>query len=121
MTLYYSFFQSHLNYCSSVWGLRSKNSVEPLFRAQKKAVRAIENRFNNYFYNKETGECPCHTKEIFTRNKLLTVHNLIAKNCLTLVQKVLVGLCPMPIRQLFCKSNLTNQRHTTKFLGVPIL
>ena len=87
-TLYNSFIQSNLNYCSTVWGLRSKNSVEPLFRAQKKAIRTVENRYNLFFYNKDTGECPCHTKEIFERNDFLTVHNLIAKNCLSMMQKV---------------------------------
>ena len=97
-TLYNSFIQSNLNYCSTVWGLRSKNSVEPLFRAQKKAIRTVENRYNLFFYNKDTGECPCHTKEIFERNDFLTVHNLIAKNCLSMMQKVYIGLCPQPIQ-----------------------
>ena len=81
-TLYNSFIQSHLNYCSSIWGLESKSSLNNIFISQKKAVRAIENRFNNFFYNPETGDLPCHTKDIFTRNNILTVHNLIAKNCL---------------------------------------
>ena len=119
--LYNSFIQSNLNYCSSVWGLKSKNSVEPLFRAQKKAIRAIENRFNAFFYNKETGECPCHTKEIFGRNKLLTVHNLIAKNCLATMQRTLTGFCPLPIKNLFTISPTTptRLRRDHKFFVVP--
>lgn len=118
--LYNSFIQSHLNYCSSVWGLRSKNSVEVLFRAQKKAVRAVENRFNNCFYNKDTGELPCHTKEIFERNKILTVHNLIAKNCLTVMQKIHFGLGPQPIKKLFVKSpTICNTRRHAKFFEIP--
>ena len=119
-TLYNSFIQSNLNYCSSVWGLRSKNLVEPLFRAQKKAVRAIENRYNSFFYNKDSGECACHTKEIFARNKLLTVHNLIAKNCLTIMQRVYMGLSPQPIKNLFCKSTDINQRRAQTFFNVPL-
>ena len=119
-TLYNSFIQSNLNFCSSVWGLRSKNSVELLFRAQKKSIRAIENRFNLFFYNKDTGECPCHTKEIFERNSLLTVHNLIAKNCLTLMHKVYVGRCPQPIKNFFYKSSLDcRPRREQKFFEVP--
>ena len=30
-TIFHSFVQSHLNYCSSVWGLGSKNSVSKIF------------------------------------------------------------------------------------------
>ena len=121
-TLYNSFIQSNLNYCSSVWGLRSKNSVELLFRAQKKAIRAIENRFNRFFYNKDTGECPCHTKEIFKRNDMLTVHNLIAKNCLAMMQRVYVGRCPQPIKNLFSKSTLIyhRPRRIQTFFEVPL-
>ena len=121
-TLYNSFIQSNLNFCSSVWGLRSKNSVEPLFRAQKKAIRAVEKCFNLFFYNKDTGECPCHTKEIFERNSLLTVHNLIAKNCLSMMQKVYVGHCPQPIKYLFSKPTLANSRprRVHKFFDVPL-
>ena len=48
-TLYNSFIQSHLNYCSSIWGLGTKSSLNNIFTAQKKAVRAIENRFNIFF------------------------------------------------------------------------
>ena len=120
-TLYHSFIQSNLNYCSSVWGLKSKNSVEKLFRVQKKAIRAIENRYNNYFYNKETGECPCHTKEIFARNNLLTVHNLIAKNCMSMMQKVHINLAPHPILNLFCKTKLIHnaRRRKQTFFDIP--
>ena len=35
-TLYYSFIQSHLGYCSSTWGMTTKNKLKPLFIAQKK-------------------------------------------------------------------------------------
>ena len=118
--LYNSFIQSHINYCSSVWGLRSKNSVEVLFRAQKKAVRAMEKRFNNCFYNKETGELPCHTKEIFERNKVLTVHNLIAKNCLTMMQRVYIGLYPQPIKNMFSISLQNSRSRNQNFFDVPL-
>lgn len=99
--VYNSLIQSHLNYCSNIWGLGSKSSIEKIFRAQKKAIRTVENKFNNCFYNKETGELPCHTKEIFSRNKLLTVHNLIAKNCLVAMHKIYLGVSPVKIRNLF--------------------
>jgi len=48
-----------------------------------------------------TGELPCHTKEIFTRNKLLTVYNLIAKNYLTAMHRVYRKNYPKPILEIF--------------------
>ena len=85
-------------------------------------IRAVEKGFNLLFYNKDTGECPCHTKEIFERNSLLTVHNLIAKNCLSMMQKVYVGLCPEPIKYLFSKPTVANNRprRVHKFFDIPL-
>ena len=34
--IFYSFVQSHLNYCSLEWGLGPKASIEPLFSEQKR-------------------------------------------------------------------------------------
>ena len=34
--IFHSFVQSHLHYCSLVWGLGAKASIEPLFAEQKK-------------------------------------------------------------------------------------
>ena len=43
-----------MNYCSNVWGLGSKHSVNSIFIAQKKAIRSIGNGYFKYFYNKKT-------------------------------------------------------------------
>ena len=120
-TLYNSFVQSNLNYCSTVWGLKSKHSVEKVFRVQKKAIRAIENRFNNFFYNKETKETACHTKDIFARNKLLSVHNLIAKNTLSTMHKICMNLAPRPILNMFHKYGKLpeNSRRAPMIFEVP--
>ena len=64
-TLYHSFVQSHLNHCPLIWGLGNKSTLAPLFTAQKRAVRTLAPGFVNYFYNKETGEHPHHTKQVF--------------------------------------------------------
>ena len=117
--LYNSFIQSHLNYCSSVWGLGAKSSLNKFFTSQKKAVRAIENRFNNCFYNPDTGELPCHTKEIFARNNILTVHNLIAKNCLVLMHKVLLKASPINIVNLFSAVKENGHRRKPIYFDVP--
>ena len=95
--------------------------INKIFTAQKKAVRAIENKYNNFFYNSETGESPCHTKEIFTRNNFLTVHNLIAKNCLVAMHKIYLDTTPAKISSLF-QSNKNINRDTRRdplFFNVP--
>ena len=120
-TVYNSFIQSHLNYCSNIWGLGSKSSINKNFTAQKKAVRAIGNKYNNYFYNSETGELPCHTKEIFSKYNFLTVHNLIAKNCLVAMHKIYLDTAPGKFSSIF-QSNKNINRDTRRdplFFNVP--
>ena len=119
--VYNSLIQSHLNYCSNVWGLGSKSSINKIFTAQKKAVRAVENKFNNCFYNSETGELPCHTKEIFNRNNLLTIHNIIAKNCLASMHKIYLGTAPCNIVSLFGINREINRnsRRDPEYFKIP--
>ena len=117
--IYNSFIQSHMNYCSSVWGLGSNNSISKLFIAQKKAIRAIENKFNVFFYDKTTGNTPCHTKSIFNRNKVLTIHNLITKNCLMQLHKVYLNVTPTSISSLFKIINLNQPRRDPLFFEIP--
>ena len=119
--LYNSFIQSHLNYCSSVWGLGSHNSTSKLFSSQKKAIRAMENKYNNYFYDKDIETSPCHTKEIFNCNKILTVHNIIAKNCLMLMQKVYLNVAPPGIKSFFNIVNTNQPRHSPVFYEIPLI
>ena len=61
--IFHSFVQSHLNYCSLVWGLGSKASIEPLFSEQKKTMRALMPGFTINYY--KDGVTPCHTKPFF--------------------------------------------------------
>ena len=117
--LYNSFVHSHLNYCSSVWGLGSKNSLSKLFISQKKAIRAIGNKFNSYFYNKDTDTPPCHTKSIFNANDILTVYNLITKNCLAAMHKTYLNVSPLGILYLFNIINLNRPRRDPKYFEVP--
>ena len=84
--LYHSFVQSHINYCSLVWGLSSKNNIEMIFRTQKKAVRATIPGFINYFF--KDGITPLHTKPSFNEYNILTIHNIIAKNVMIFMNKV---------------------------------
>ena len=78
LMIYNSLVQSHLNYCSLVWGTSSKSNIEKLFRTQKKAIRAVMPGHINYFY--DDGIIPTHTKPFFKESNILTVHNIILKN-----------------------------------------
>ena len=41
LQIYQSFVQSHLNFCSIVWGFAAKNHIESLFSRQKQGIRAV--------------------------------------------------------------------------------
>ena len=100
-SLYYSFIQSHLNYCSSVWGLGHKNSLRSIFIAQKRAIRTIF-FVKLYTKNETSGEYSYgNTKPFFSTSKILTVHNLILHQALNLMHKIFIGLAPAPILAIF--------------------
>ena len=104
-TLYYSFIQSHMIYCSSVWGLGSKNSLSSIFVSQKRAVRTMT--FTKlYKKDKTTGLYTYgHTKSIFNEFNLLNIHNLILTQALNLIHKIKLGAAPIPIVKLFNANN----------------
>ena len=64
LQIYHSFVQSHLNFCSLLWGFTSKSSIDALFSKQKKGLRAVIPGFINYKFR--DGEIPGHTKSAFT-------------------------------------------------------
>ena len=99
--IYNSFIQSHLYYCATVWSTRSVNSISRVFSAQKKGIRAADNKYHAYKYNKETNSTPSHTKDIFNKLGLLALPNLIAKSCLSLMHKVYLKVAPVNIRNIF--------------------
>ena len=99
MLTFNSLVQSHLNYCSLIWGTTNKTKIESLFTTQKKAMRSIMPGLVNYFYKK--GEFPTHTKPAFTELNVATVHNIILKNVLIFLNKVhnFPHLLPSSVRQ----------------------
>ena len=89
--LYYTLFESHLSYCISVFGGVSMSKLNVIHRIQKKVIRilfgdleAYKDKFrtcvrsrtlekqvlDSTFYTKE------HTKPLFEKHNILTVHNL---------------------------------------------
>jgi len=109
--LFFSFIHSHLYFCPSIWGLGSQNSLSRIFSAQKKAIRAISPGYVNYFYNKETGEIPSHTKHTFNENGILTVHNLIFCQTMTTMSKIYRDIAPKVVCNMFVKSERNNHLH----------
>ena len=84
--IYHSLIQSHLNFCSLVWGFAAQSNIDKILRAQKKGMRAVIPGFVRYFY--KNGKCPDHTKSYFNKFKIFTVQNVIALNSLLFVEKV---------------------------------
>ena len=121
LILYHSFIQSHLNYCSLLWGLGSKNSLKALFICQKKAMRALIPGFVNYYYNKDTEEPPKHTKETFNDLNIETVYSLILKNLMLFMYKTkyLAETIPKAIQKFFTEpsehaTDMPSERLTTQ-------
>ena len=86
LSIFHSFVQSHINYCSLVWGFSCKSNIETIFSTQKKAMRAVMGGYVNYFYSE--GQTPTHTKPAFVKHKILTIHSIIVKNALLLMYKI---------------------------------
>ena len=70
LQIFHSFVQSHLNYCSTVWGHASATLIDSLFSQQKKGIRAVIPGFINYRF--KDGETPGHTKPYFNEYKILS-------------------------------------------------
>ena len=85
LQIYHSFVQSHLNFCSLLWGFSAKSNIEALFSKQKKGLRAVVPGFINYKFR--DGEIPGHTKSFFSEYKILTVQGIIALNALLFIRK----------------------------------
>ena len=62
---------------------------------------------------------PCHTKEIFQRNEVLTIQNLVAKNCLVAMHKVYLNVSPPCILELFTIVNEHRPRRDPVYFTTP--
>ena len=84
--IFHSFIQSHLNFCSLVWGFAAKSLIQSLFIKQKLGIRAVMPGYVNNWYKE--GKLPAHTKETFKEYEILTVHGIIAMNALIFMHKL---------------------------------
>jgi hypothetical protein len=117
--IYHTLFESHLAYGISVWGGVSINKLKPLFTAQKKCMRimfgdteAFLDKFRTCARSREYGSQILgqefyeeeHTKPLFTRHDMLTVHNLYRYHCIVETYKVIRLRQPIAIYGLFNRS-----------------
>ena len=107
LQVYHSFIQSHINYCSLVWGFCCKSNIEAIFSKQKKGLRAVIPGFINYKFRVKDGSLPGHTKPYFSEYKILTVHSIIALNAFLLIHKIrnFPSLIPLSIRSTFSEDS----------------
>ena len=98
LQIFHSFVQSHLNYCSLVWGFSARSNIESLFAKQKKGIRTVMPGHVTSFY--KDGTLPSHTKPAFSNYNILTVHGIIIKNALMFMHKVknLPTTLPLAVR-----------------------
>ena len=101
LQLFHSFVQSHLNFCSLVWGFASKSLINSLFMKQKQGVRMLMPGYVNYFYR--DGQMPAHTKDSFKEHEILTIHGIVVRNTLILMHKIkhFPSTVPKSIKNLF--------------------
>ena len=88
LLIFHSFIQSHLNYCSLVWGFAAESTINSLFCRQKAGIRAVMSGQVNYKYKSEDGTLPTHTKSSFQEHNILTIHGIIVKNTLLFMHQV---------------------------------
>ena len=101
LQIYHSFIQSHVNYCSLVWGFSAKSKIDLIFSKQKMGLRSVIPGFTRYRYR--DGHLPGHTKEFFNEYNILSVGNIVAMNSILLIHRTrrFPESLPSTIRELF--------------------
>ena len=112
-----------LGYCISVWGGAKRKLIEPLFTLQKRSVRFLfgaqadflekyktaartrpfgQQKLGKDFYQKE------HTKPLFIKFNLLTVHNLYKYMAVNEIGKIIVHKTPTILHENITLSRCNN-------------
>ena len=77
LLIYNSCIQSHLKFCSLIWGFACKSNIYCLLTVQKKAMRAVISGYVRYFY--KDGIMPTHTKSALKKYRIMTVQIIMNK------------------------------------------
>ena len=120
MKIYDALFKSHLSYCISSWGGISSNKLTSIFAIQKRCIRLLfgeEYSYDHAGYYETCARvrtykqnmapkvyCLEHTKPIFNKNKILTLHSLYINHTFLEVFKILKLQTPVSLFELFQRS-----------------
>ena len=124
--IYHSLFLSHLTYGISAWGGVPKYKLNKIFAIQKRCIRLLFGNQLSYDHSEYYETCArartyeehCelkdytleHTKPLFKRQELLTVHNLYFKHVFMETFKVLKNRSPFG---LFSRYDIREGRNKT--------
>ena len=129
-SLYYALFESHMNYCLTVYGAANKNHTEKLFRVQKHCMRVLFgnreeylDKFNTCARGREFGRqnlgpefyCKESSKPIFQNLKILALPNIYNYQTCLEVLKVLKFRQPASLYETYQLS----QRNNSTLLILP--
>lgn len=78
--LYFALFNSHLYYCTLIWGNTTLSNLQKIFLVQKKALRSIENAA---FLE--------HTEPLFHRHRIMKIHNIYKHKLLRTYKNATLG------------------------------
>ena len=128
-SLYHTLFESHLSYCISTWGVARRRLIDEIFTVQKSAIRYLfgdydsfldkfntaartrpfhEQRLGASFYEKE------HTKPLFNKHRILTVHNLYKYMAVNEIGKLIATKSP---RALYESIQLSNRNEENRIVS----
>ena len=94
--IYFALIQPYLIYCLPIWGSQHNNAeFQSIFIIQKRAIRIITNKTT-----KITGKYQ-HTKPLFQKTNILTVHNLYYYLTSTECRKLIINNSPTNIYNLY--------------------
>jgi len=128
--LYYALFESHMNYCLTVYGAASKNSTDKLFRVQKHCLRILFGNREEYldkfntcartreFEAQRLGPeffCKENSKPIFQKLKILAFSNIYNYQACLEVLKILKFRQPAALHKTYQLS----QRNNSTLLILP--
>ena len=98
ISLYYSIFYSHILYGCSVWSMTTKSNLDIITVLQKKCIRIMNHApFNS------------HTNELFIKNELIKLEDIIKIEQLKLVFDFKIKKLPIDLKNLF---QLNSEIHT---------
>ena len=106
--VYYALFYSHLIYGCNIWGLTHDTNIKKLEVLQKKCIRIL-----NF------SEFRSHTNNLFIKNKILKIRDVIKLQHLKLVYEFIDGKLPLDLTTLFKKNCQVHNYHLRRILHIP--